>query len=481
MKAVILAAGAGTRFGSLTEQVPKCLLPLGDRALLDHQLDALAQAGISDVTVVAGFQSRRIVEHLGGRCRVVLNDQYASTNSIVSLHRASAAVRGEAFLFQNADVLYTPELIGRFVAAPPANGCLVDAQRAFVEGEYHVELDQGRIVRYSREVPPERSVGESGQLVKIGAADSMAFLDRLGQVIASGGHGGFPNQAYDALIGGEGFWPVYTAGLSWWEIDTPEDYARCQGALVPPVSLPPSSATLADSVVSLLREPRIPWRLRWTPDLLRLATQRPLRGVRHVLSFLKGDLSRDGLDLMVSGPTLLGLTLAECRRAGLHPFLLWGTLLGCMREGGFIRNDHDIDLGILEAESSRLPTLRAAMLRHGFRVRIENAYKLSFVHARYPHLYIDLDVVRGHRDGWAITNADADPSRLFHYRFAHGVFAGSRTRRFAGAGEVLVPADPEEFLDAVYGDWSRPQPKTHYIYGPLNLEVEILPPSGAHP
>ena len=118
MKAVILAAGAGTRLGSLTEQIPKCLLPIGGRALLDHQLDALAEAGIRDVTVVAGFQASRVVEHVGTRCQVLLNEDYRSTNSIVSLHRARAAVRGEAFLFQNSDVLYSPELIRRFVTSP---------------------------------------------------------------------------------------------------------------------------------------------------------------------------------------------------------------------------------------------------------------------------------------------------------------------------------------------------------------------------
>ena len=428
--------------------------------------------------MVAGFQASRIVEHLGQRCRIVFNDQFDSTNSIVSLHRAAAAVRGEAFLFQNADVLHSPQLIRRFVTSPPENGCLVDAQRPFVQGEYHVELDRGRIVRYSRDIAPERSVGESGQLVKIGAADSAAFLDRLEQVIISGGHGGFPNQGYDVLMQGRGLWPVYSAGLPWWEIDTPEDYARCQEALSQAEASPPPARSLAESMVSILRDPRVPWRFRVLPSVIRLAAHEPRRAVRHVPSFLTGDLDLHGLDLMMSGPSLLELMLVECHRAGLRPMLLWGTLLGCLRDGGFIRGDHDLDLGILDAESSRLPALRAAMLRHGFRIRKEDPCKLSFVHPQHPRLYLDLDVVRPHRDGWVITNADADPSRLLHYRFPHAVFAGSRAMTLADVGEVFVPADPEGFLTAVYGDWSQPQPKLDFAYGPLNLEVEVLAPPG---
>ena len=319
-------------------------------------------------------------------------------------------------------------------------------------------------------------MGESGQLVKIGAASSAAFLDRLGAVIDRGGHQGFPNQGYDVLMDGEGLWPVYTAGLRWWEIDTPEDYAQCQAALGPPVPRPRSPIDVA---VSLVREPRIPHRLSWLLPVMRLAARRPLRTLRYLPSFRRGDLLLEGLDLMVSGHALLGQTLEECRKAGLHPFLLWGTLLGCVREGDFIRGDHDIDLGIHEAEFSLLPSLRAAMLRRGFHIRKENRHRLSFVHPGHPRLLIDLDVVRTHRDGWAITNAGADPSRLFHYRFARSVFAGSKPMRLSSVGDVLVPADPEGFLAAVYGDWSCPQTKTDYRYGPLNVEVEMLAPTAS--
>jgi molybdopterin-guanine dinucleotide biosynthesis protein A len=211
MKAVILAAGASTRLGPLTADLPKCLLPVNGRNLLDHELDALSAVEITDVTVVAGYMADRVVEHVGGRCRVIRNDQYASTNSIVSLHAAADVVRGKEFLFQNADVLYCPAILKRILSAPP-NACLVDPLRPWVDGEYHVELGEGRIIRYSRDVPSVCSAGESAQLVKVGARDSAAFLARIEEVILAGGEHGFPNQAYDVLMNGEGLWPVYTAG-----------------------------------------------------------------------------------------------------------------------------------------------------------------------------------------------------------------------------------------------------------------------------
>jgi L-glutamine-phosphate cytidylyltransferase len=194
-RAVILAAGAGVRLGALTLDSPKCLLPINGRALLDYQLETLAEAGITDITVVAGHLADRVVQHVAGRCRVIRNDRYASSNSIVSLHAAAEMVRGSDFPFQNADVLYSPAIVKRLLQSPHANACLVDPLRPHVDGEFHVELRQGRIVRYSRDVPPGGSVGESGQLVKIGARDFAAFLDRLGRSSARAGSTSSPTGA----------------------------------------------------------------------------------------------------------------------------------------------------------------------------------------------------------------------------------------------------------------------------------------------
>jgi hypothetical protein len=113
------------------------------------------------------------------------------------------------------------------------------------------------------------------------------------------------------------------------------------------------------------------------------------------------------------------------------------------------------------------------MMARGYGVRIDNEFKLSLVHPQHPRLFVDVDVVKPSRGGWAITNADADPARIFHYRFDKSIFAGLRIASFVDGIEGAVPADPEGFLDAVYRDWTVPEPPVHYLYGPLNVEVEI--------
>ena len=473
-KAVLLAAGSGTRLGALTQDLPKCLLPVGGRVLLDRQLEALAAAGLDDITVVAGYRADRVIGHLAGRCRVIVNERFATTNSITSLELAAPHVAGDAFVFQNADVVYEPALMHRFVTAPPTNACLVDPYLPWSADEYDIATHDGRIVRYARDVPAEQTVGRSGQLVKIGAADSAAFFARLRELIAAGGSGAFPNQAYDVLMRGEGLWPVYTAGLSWWEIDTVDDWDRADRSIAldekdDPAPVPPIGARVG----SFLRQPRVPYRLRWMPLVAREALRSPRATLAHLRAFRGGLLTDQGLDLRVNGARVLGEVYSEARRHALRPMLLWGSLLGCVRQGAFIPNDRDIDLGLMENECDGLKGFKGAMLKRGYLVRIENRSKLSLVHPLHPKLFVDIDIVRRYRDGWAITHLMQEGSKQFHYLFPDAVFAGTRVATFEGGVEVLLPADPEGFLRAAYSDWQTPSAKVHFLYGPYNLEVEI--------
>lgn len=429
-----------------------------------------------------------VVRHVANRCRVLVNEQYATTNSITSLHLAAPYLSGHAFLLQNGDVLYPADLIRRLVAAPCYNACLVDSGRPYEPAEYHVEVSDGHIIRYSNALPSDRSAGQSAQLLRVSAGDSAAFLDRVAQLVSSGGAGGFPNQAYDVLMNGHGLWPVFTAGLPWWEVDTADDLARCNvdnaamSKNQAPHSIPhPAPQPLsAARAASLITEPRLPWRLRWLPIAIGQMFRRPALVARSVRALHAGALSLDGLDLAVNGPGLLRIALSAARAADFEPFLLWGTLLGYIRDGGFIWDDHDIDMGVMDADADRLPAYRERMKLRGFHVRIENGDKLSMVHPRHPRLYIDIDVVRRHRDGWCITNRDADPQKIFRYHFPSGVFDGTKQAPFAQRLMTQIPGDAAGFLAAAYGDWRVPSPKVDYRYGPLNTEVELVSQAAAH-
>ena len=92
MKAVILAAGRGTRIERVTQGKPKCLLAFGDRTILDYQIDALSAVGVSKIAIVIGHNGHCIVDHVRaahrhrlGKLHFVLNPEFGRTNNIYSL------------------------------------------------------------------------------------------------------------------------------------------------------------------------------------------------------------------------------------------------------------------------------------------------------------------------------------------------------------------------------------------------------------
>jgi len=118
-RAVILAAGAGTRVRKITDQKPKCLMDLEGKPIIEWILTSLELAGITRVTMVTGFKAPAIRAALGNGRRYGLkisyvnNRRYKEPNGI-SLFSAREAVSGESsFLTLMSDHILPPGAIER--------------------------------------------------------------------------------------------------------------------------------------------------------------------------------------------------------------------------------------------------------------------------------------------------------------------------------------------------------------------------------
>ena len=76
-KAMVLAAGLGVRMRPLTDRMPKPLVQVAGRALLDHVLDKLGDADVSEAVVNVHYLPDQIIEHVAGRARprVIISDE----------------------------------------------------------------------------------------------------------------------------------------------------------------------------------------------------------------------------------------------------------------------------------------------------------------------------------------------------------------------------------------------------------------------
>ncbi|TYT63543.1 bifunctional sugar-1-phosphate nucleotidylyltransferase/acetyltransferase [Natrialba swarupiae] len=122
MKAVVLAAGEGTRIRPLSTAVPKPMLPVADRPLAAHTVDAAVDAGADEIVLVVGYESETVEEHFGSRYRNVPVSYAHQTEQAGTAHAVNTAREhlDGPFAVLNGDNLYDPDAIEQLFDACPA-------------------------------------------------------------------------------------------------------------------------------------------------------------------------------------------------------------------------------------------------------------------------------------------------------------------------------------------------------------------------
>ena len=136
MKAIILAAGRGTRMKTLTEQKPKCLLPVKNKPILTYQLEALLENGVKDIVIVIGHKGDMIKGYISKNPQFkdlnityIENDEYGKSDSSYSWWLARNHIQNEdTILHFNSDLIFYPELIKRILDNPSKNAILIDKE-----------------------------------------------------------------------------------------------------------------------------------------------------------------------------------------------------------------------------------------------------------------------------------------------------------------------------------------------------------------
>jgi len=146
-KAVVLAAGEGRRLRPLTSLRPKPMVPVGNRPVLEHVVEALADAGIDEVVFVVGYRRERIQTYFGDGddwgvdVEYVVQDKQLGTGH--ALLQAEEAVDGE-FLVVNGDSIVDASLVSSLVSA---NAPAVAVTRSDQPTDYGVvDTEDGRVV-----------------------------------------------------------------------------------------------------------------------------------------------------------------------------------------------------------------------------------------------------------------------------------------------------------------------------------------------
>ncbi len=115
LRAVILAAGRGSRMGHLGDDRPKCLVELEGKPLIERQLAALRRGGVDEIGVVRGYRAG-MIDFPG--LSWFANERWAETNMVMSLAAAAPWLRSGPVIVSYADIFYRSELVCGLAGAP---------------------------------------------------------------------------------------------------------------------------------------------------------------------------------------------------------------------------------------------------------------------------------------------------------------------------------------------------------------------------
>lgn len=221
MQAVILAGGVGSRLKTQTGGRPKCLVEIGGRPLLLHQLEALADHGVGPVLCVLGYQADVVRSVIGDRAECVVNSRYEETNSLYSLWVAREWVQGP-FVLLNCDLLFHTQILDRLLQEP-GNVLAYDSTSSRGREQTKVAIRQRRVVDVGKDLPASSARGESLGMLKFDAEGARALLEIADQLVRDGLEDSWVIEAIRALCGRVPLYGLNIAGEPWAEIDFPYD------------------------------------------------------------------------------------------------------------------------------------------------------------------------------------------------------------------------------------------------------------------
>jgi len=242
MRAIILSAGQGRRLLPLTENTPKCCLPLANHSILEWQLSQISQVGIDEVLVVTGFESERVEAVLVSaskkfanlNIRTLHNPFYARSDNLGTCWVARGEML-EPFLIINGDTLFEAAILDKLLKSAHDHPITLttDSKGDYDDDDMKVVTDEGRLLRVGKTLDREYVNGESIGMMVFNQQGADTFRQRVEALMKSAeGLTRWYLSAIDELAD-EGHVGVCSIqGLSWCEVDDHADLKHAEHVVV---------------------------------------------------------------------------------------------------------------------------------------------------------------------------------------------------------------------------------------------------------
>ncbi|MEC4679579.1 MAG: phosphocholine cytidylyltransferase family protein [Nitrospirota bacterium] len=239
MNAIILSAGQGKRLLPLTEDQPKCIIPIHGQSILEWQIQELRRFDISPIYVVIGFGATKVEQVLAKQraqvgIHTLYNPFYGLTDNLISCWIARNEMTKD-FILLNGDTVFESAVLERLLQAPPAPITLVTDEKLHYDADdMKVIVKNTQLVRIGKTLPLETVNGESIGMIRFQDNGPHLFCSAIEHRVRQ------PEslkQWYLSLIdelAQQGHVStVSIKGFTWAEIDNPADLHHAEMLLKP--------------------------------------------------------------------------------------------------------------------------------------------------------------------------------------------------------------------------------------------------------
>lgn len=223
--AVIMAAGLGSRFGKMTETMPKGFIEVGGKSMVIRSIETLIACGINRIIIGTGYK-KEVYEELKVKypqIECVYSPRYAETNSMYTLWNCREAIGDDDFILLESDIIYSKNAITELMENEHPDIMLITPVTKF-QDQYYVEYDEkGTLTRCSTNKAEIEAKGELVGIHKLSSPFYHKMCEAYAQIVEEKPKLGYE---YQLLWMSQNVSPVYVLNaqdVSWYEIDDEDD------------------------------------------------------------------------------------------------------------------------------------------------------------------------------------------------------------------------------------------------------------------
>jgi len=230
MKAVILAAGRGTRLPKITKDIPKCLIEIGGKTILERQISILLKNSIEKIYVVIGYKAKEIQIRQENQdiIEFIINKDYETTDNIYSLYLTEDKIRGKEFLLLNGDALFEEDIIKKLINKKNINVAPIDT-KYYDQEELKIRANKNIILGIlPKTAPQEISDGSTIGVFKFSSKGCNILFNEIEKSIKEGFKNKWFEYALDKICKKIKMQIIDIHGMKWIEIDEIEDIKKAE-------------------------------------------------------------------------------------------------------------------------------------------------------------------------------------------------------------------------------------------------------------